>query len=128
MILRVQSPTMVVFEGEVIKVTAEALDGFYTFLSRHIDFVTALVPGLLTMVRPDGREEFLAVDEGALVKQGQRILVSAFSALRGPDLGTLREAVEREFLELAGHEEDARRALTELEADLVRRYVEFERD
>lgn len=128
MILHVQSAAMVGYEGEVSRVTAEAVDGFYTFLPRHIDFVTALVPGILALVRPDGREEFVAVDEGVLVKQGERILVSTFSALRGADLGEMREAVRGAFRELAGHEEDARRALSELEADLVRRYVAFEGD
>lgn len=125
MILRVQSPTAVVFQGEVSRVTVEAEDGFYTLLPRHIDFVTALVPGLLALRRPDGTEEFMAVDEGVLVKRGQQILVSSLSALRGADLGALREAVEHEFRVSAGHEEEARRALSELEADLVRRYVEF---
>lgn len=107
MILRVQSPTEVVFHGEVIKVTVEAEDGYYTFLPRHVDFVTALVPGLLSLERPGGAEEFLAVDEGVLVKRGEEILVSAFSALRGADLGRLREAVEHAFGALAGQEEEA---------------------
>jgi F-type H+-transporting ATPase subunit epsilon len=43
-------------------------------------------------------EVYVAVDEGVLVKTGLDVLVSVRNAIGGTDLGQLREAVEREFL------------------------------
>ena len=48
--LKVLLPTRVLIEEEVAKVTAEAENGSFTLLPRHIDFVTFLPPGLLSYV------------------------------------------------------------------------------
>jgi F-type H+-transporting ATPase subunit epsilon len=63
---------------------------------------------------------FVAVDEGVLVKTGQDVLVSVRRALRGADLGRLREAVEREFLTLDERERSVRSVLVKMEGDLIR--------
>ncbi len=63
----------------------------------------------------------MAVDEGVLVKTGQDVLVSVRRALRGADLGVLREAVEREFLTLDERERSVRSVLAKMEGDLIRR-------
>ncbi|MBD3308113.1 F0F1 ATP synthase subunit epsilon, partial [candidate division KSB3 bacterium] len=68
--LRVLLPTRVLLDEEVTKVTAEAENGMFGILPRHVDFVTILVPGIVSF-EIDGKEEFLAVDEGVLVKQGE---------------------------------------------------------
>jgi F-type H+-transporting ATPase subunit epsilon len=47
----------------------------------------------------------VAVDEGVLVKTGLDVLVSVRNAISGTDLGQLREAVEREFLNLNEREQ-----------------------
>jgi len=66
--LKVLLPTEVLIDEEVRKVTAEAENGFFCLLPRHIDFATALIPGLLSFEDSEGRETFVAVDEGVLVK------------------------------------------------------------
>ena len=68
-------------------------------LPKHIDFVTALVPSVLTF-QPAGKpEEYLAVDHGILVKCGSDVTVSTRNAVRGINLEQLkarrREAVPR---------------------------------
>ncbi len=50
--LRVLLPTQVLLDREVNKLTAEAEDGAFGMLPRHIDFVTMLVPGILTYTLP----------------------------------------------------------------------------
>jgi F-type H+-transporting ATPase subunit epsilon len=94
-------------------------------LPRHIDFVAALVPGLLSFVTEDGREEFLAVDEGILVKCGPQVLISTRQAVRGPELGTLRQTIDEQFRVVDEQEKKARAAVARLEADLVRRFLEL---
>jgi F-type H+-transporting ATPase subunit epsilon len=125
MTLKVLALTEVVLDEEVTKVSAEAENGGFTLLPRHIDFVTALAPGLLSLEKPDGSEEFLAVDEGILVKVGPDVLVSTRQAVRGADLGTLYKTVEERFRAVDEEERQARAALTRLEADMVRRFSEL---
>ena len=122
--LKVLLPTEVLLDEEVVKVTAEAENGSFCLLPRHIDFVAALVPGILSYLKnPGGQEEVLAVDEGILVKCGPEVLVSTRNAVCGPDLGKLRETVEKRFLALDERERLARSALAHLEATFIRRFL-----
>ncbi len=125
--LKVLLPTEVLLEEEVVKVTAEAENGSFCLLPRHIDFVAALAPGLLSFVKAaDGNEEFLAVDEGILVKCGPEVLVSTRQAVRGPELGMLRATVEKTFKVLTDQEQRARSALANLESNFIRRFLKLE--
>lgn len=124
--LKVLLPTEVLIEVEVQKVIAEAHDGSFCLLPHHIDFVAALVPGLLSFTSGTGPEEFLAIDEGILVKCGAEVLVSVRNAVYGPDLETLQQTVEEQFCVLDEQEKKTRTAVARLEASLVRRFVELE--
>lgn len=124
--LKVMLPEKILLENEVSKVVAEAADGSFGILPRHIDMVAALVPGLMSFEDPEGEEEFLAVDGGMLVKQGKRILVSTRNAVRGPDLGTLRQTVRERFRNLDELEKKARSAMARLEADVARGFLELQ--
>lgn len=123
--LRVLLPTEVLIDEDVTKVIAEAENGSFCLLPRHIDFVAALVPGLLSFVSADGREEFLAVDEGILVKCGPEVRVSTRNAVVGPDLGTLERTIEEQFRILDDRERMTRSAVARLEAEFVRRFMEL---
>ena len=123
--LRILLPTQILVDKEVAKVTAEAENGSFCLLPRHIDFVAALVPGILCFESSGGKEEFLAVDEGILVKCGQEVFVSTRNAVQGSQLGTLRRTVEEQFEVLDDRERVARSALAKLEADLVRRFMDL---
>jgi F-type H+-transporting ATPase subunit epsilon len=126
--LKVLLPTEVLVDEEVTKVTAEAENGSFSLLPRHIDFVAALVPGLLSFLKAgDGKEEFLAVDEGILVKCGPEVLVSTPQAVRGPELGMLKATVEKSFKILTDQEKRARSALANLEAHFIRRLLKLEK-
>lgn len=125
MILKVILPSGILVDQEAVKVVAEAQNGSFCLLPRHVDFVAALIPGILAFTAPDGEETFLAVDEGILVKRGPQVLVSTWNAVQGK-LGELRQAVRKQFRELDEGEQKARRALDRLEASLVRQIVEWE--
>lgn len=123
--LKVLLPTEILVDQEVTKVIAEAENGSFCLLPRHIDFVAALPPGILIFQSAEGHEEFIAVDEGTLVKVGQEVLVSTRNAVRSSELGTLKQIVEQEFRVLDDREKMARSASAKLEADLVRRFIEL---
>jgi F-type H+-transporting ATPase subunit epsilon len=124
--LKVLLPTEVLLAEEVVKVTAEAPNGQFCLLPRHIDMVSVLVPGLLSYVKDGTADEvYLAVADGVLVKCGSEVVVATVNAVRGPRLGQLREVVARPFRALADQEKQARAALAHLEANFIRRFLKM---
>lgn len=126
--LRVFLPRETLLDEPARKVVAEAEDGSFGLLPRHIDYVAALVPGILIYVTGEGEERFLAVDEGTLVKVGAEVRVSVLNAVAGTDLEALERTVEESFLALAEHEREARSALARLEAGTLRGFAHWEED
>jgi F-type H+-transporting ATPase subunit epsilon len=125
--LRVLLPTEVLVDEEASKVIAEAQNGSFCLLPAHIDFVAALVPGLLSFEDESGEEVYLAVDGGVLVKEGQTVWVSTRNAVRGEELGRLRQTIEDTFTVLDDREKTARSAMAKIEAGFVRRFLEIQR-
>lgn len=119
-------PTEVLVDEAVGKIVAEADNGFFCLLPRHVDFVAALVPGILYYTSADGQERYAAVDEGTLVKCGDHVRVSVLDGTTGTDLDALQALVAESFLELDDEERRARTALARLEAGAMRRFIELE--
>jgi len=124
--LKVFLPTEVFLDEKVNKVVAEAENGSFCLLPRHIDIVTALRPSLLMYETEAGDEVFLGVDGGVLTKVGEEVLVSTRGAVRGLDLGRLRDTIDERFRMLNEKEKSARSALAKLEGDFVRRFIEYQ--
>jgi F-type H+-transporting ATPase subunit epsilon len=112
----------------VSRIVAETCQGSFGLLPHRLDCVAALAPGILTYETASDGEVFMAVDDGVLVKTGADVLVSVRRALCGPDLGQLREAVEREFLTMDEHERSVRSVLAKMEGDLIRRMAKLHND
>lgn len=125
--LRVLLPTEVLVDAEVAKIRAEAANGSFCLLPRHVDFVAALVPSILSYVTADGGEKFVGIDTGTLVKRGDDVLVSVFNAVHGVELDRLSASVRESFRQLDEDERQARGALARLEAGTLRRFYELER-
>lgn len=123
--LKILLPSQVLIDQPVAKIIAEAENGSFCLLPNHIDFVASLAPGIFSFTMIDGEEEMLAMDEGTLVKCGPNVFVSTRNAIRGADLGRLRETVEESFLVLDEKEKVARAAAAKLEIDIVRRFMEL---
>ena len=124
--LKVLLPAQILLDQDVGKVVAEAENGSFGMLPRHIDFVAALPPGILSYTLANEGEKFIGIDEGILVKQEKEVLVSVRNAVLGDDLSTLRDIVRETFIELDERERSGRSALARLEAGLVRRFMELE--
>lgn len=124
--LKLLTPVEVVLDCEISKLVAEAENGFFCLLPRHVDFVTAMVPGVFFYTPVCGDERLLAVDEGTLVKCGSQVLVSVRHAVQGDDLASLEDVVKEVFLDLDDRERQARSALARLEAGAVRRLLQVE--
>ncbi len=125
--IKIVLPTEILIEEEVIKVIAEAENGSFCLLPRHVGFVAALVPGVVSLFSPAGSEKFVAVNKGILVKCGPEVLISTRSAVIGPDLGALKKTIEDRFRVMDDREKKARSAVAKLEANLVRKFLELKR-
>jgi F-type H+-transporting ATPase subunit epsilon len=125
--LKLQTPTGVLLDVPAVKVVAEAQDGLFCLLPRHVDFVCALVPGILYCTTAAGQDRLVAVDEGALVKCGAEVLVSTTNAVLGTDLTALQAMVAETFLQLDDDERRARSALARLESGAMRWLLALER-
>lgn len=124
--LRILLPEKTFWYGKVNKVVGEALDGSFALLPRHIDFVTIMVPGIFFALTEQNKDLYLAIDEGILIKQDNQLTLSTRKAIKGKDLGRLKDEVEEKFLKIDEQEEEAQKVLNKLEADFVRRFLDLE--
>ena len=125
MTVTLRLPTRTLFEGRAIRMQAVAQDGAFGILPNHVDFVTALVPSVMTLGMADGSEAIFGIDEGLLVKKGHGVVAAVLRGVRGDDLETLNETVNARFIEMDEEERQARSAFSKLEADVVRRFAEL---
>ena len=125
--LKIHKPSEPFLDAEIVKVVAESPKGCFCLLARHVDMVTALVPGIVSYTTDRGEEKFLAVNGGILVKRGHEVSISTKMAIGG-ELGVLRATVDRLIHEADERERRARTSLAKLEADFVRRFIEFGKD
>ncbi|HUW75559.1 MAG TPA: F0F1 ATP synthase subunit epsilon [Gallionella sp.] len=126
--LKVLLPYQVYAEITGVKrIVAETPQGSFGLLPHRLDCVAVLEPGILTYETEAGGEVFVAIDQGVLVKAGADVLVSVRNAIGGTDLGQLREAVEKEFLNLDENERQVRAVLARLESGFVRHFAEYHR-
>ncbi|HEY0983196.1 MULTISPECIES: F0F1 ATP synthase subunit epsilon [unclassified Schlesneria] len=132
--VKIVVPSGIFLEQRALKVVAEAKNGSFCLLPRHVDFVTALTSGILSLTpdlsaetdpqttQDDASDLYIAIDEGILVKRGADVLVSTWNAVQGP-LGELNKAIQAQFAALGEKEQQARLALEHLEASLVRQVL-----
>jgi F-type H+-transporting ATPase subunit epsilon len=113
--------------ANVARIVAITRSGSFGLLPQRLDCVAVLSPGILSYSTSAGSEVYIAVDEGVLIKTGADVLVCVRHAIGGPDLGTLRQEVEREFTKLDDRQRSVRSALAHLESGFIRRLVEFQR-
>lgn len=113
-------PDRVLLSVQATKVGGDAVNGSFVVLPRHIDFVTVLVPGILSVQKNTAERIYLAIDRGILVKRRASVWVSVLQAIQGDDLEQLDQTVEREFRQLDERQQQTRTALAQLEANFMR--------
>ena len=125
--LTILLPTRTLVDRQVSKIVAEAPNGFFCLLPRHVDFTTAIAAGILSFETAEAEEVSVAVDEGILVKQSDKVLVSVRHAVMGDRPGRLEDTVARQFEQRDEQERKALQAINRIEAGFVRRFLEIQR-
>jgi F-type H+-transporting ATPase subunit epsilon len=62
-------------QTDVSSIVAETREGAFGLLPHRLDCVAALAPGILSFETESGGENFVAVEEGVLIKTGPDVLV-----------------------------------------------------
>jgi F-type H+-transporting ATPase subunit epsilon len=124
--LKVMEPERLILDLQVDKVIADGQNGSFCLKPRHVDFASALKPGIL-LYTIAGDEHYVAVDEGILVKCGEQVQVSVLNAIKGNTLEELEQRIRREFRKTEAMDQASKIALKSMEADLLLKFMEFEK-
>lgn len=108
-----------VFEDipNVKRIVMETPEGAFGLLPQRLDCVAALVPGILTYETE--REHYIAIDEGVMIKAGQKVFLSVRNAIRGASLEELHQAVETAFKQLDESEKNRRSVMARMESGFL---------
>jgi F-type H+-transporting ATPase subunit epsilon len=112
----------------VSSITAETKEGSFGILPNRLDCTAALVPGILSYKNETSEVNYVAVDEGVLIKTNDEVVVSVRNAIKGTSLEELRKSVETEFKNLDEKEKTVRTVLAKLESGFIRTLEKFRRD
>ncbi|MCC7326831.1 MAG: hypothetical protein IT521_08525 [Burkholderiales bacterium] len=127
MTVTIRLPLRTLHQGRASRLCGEGRAGGFGLLPNHADFVTELVPSVLTLVLADETELFFGIDEGMLVKRDSEVSVVVRRGVAGDALDTLQRKVRDSFVDVEDDERAARVALSRLEADMVRRLGQLHR-
>jgi F-type H+-transporting ATPase subunit epsilon len=129
MTLKVLLPFRIFAETQnVSRIVVETSDGSYGLLPHRLDCVAALVPGILTYEIQGKGVQYIAVNEGIMVKAGMQVLVSVRNAIGGSELGKLHESVEKEFKNLDENEKNVRSVVSKLESGFISRLEKLNKE
>jgi F-type H+-transporting ATPase subunit epsilon len=110
---------------DVSRIVVTTPAGSFGFLPHRLDCTTVLSAGLLSYSTATSGDTHLAIDSGVLVKTGADVSVCVRHAIAGANLGGLRQAVEKEFLNLSDREKSIRSTLAQMESGLIRAFLEL---
>ena len=118
-------PNRTLSESEIDKATVPGTEGYFQILPRHIDFVSSVKPGILTLFSGE-RREYYAVHYGMLVKKGAELHIACLYGIIGDSLEDLSQTLAEHIRERKEYEEEIKAILTKMEAETLRRFIEME--
>jgi F-type H+-transporting ATPase subunit epsilon len=117
--LKLITPMQVILDTSIDKIDVEALDGFFTLLPRHIDFITALKSSIVTYVIKDKRY-YAACEHGVLVKRGDSVRISTPMAVLGESLEVLKKTIATTFKDMEQERKELNLSMARLELGLTK--------
>ncbi|MDD4519776.1 MAG: hypothetical protein PHI50_02695 [Alphaproteobacteria bacterium] len=124
MLLKVFSPTGIILEKEIEKLSFQAVDGGHTFLEHHADYISELTPDVLTyFIKGKEKPLYIACNKGVLVKQNEVVFLSVRWALLGNDLKKLMNIMTETFQKEEQERREFNTVMARLEAGLTRGFI-----
>lgn len=107
--IEIVSTEISIFSGEASHIVVTGLLGELGIYPGHTQLLTALKPGPVRIVKPDGEDEILYISGGILEVQPQLVSILADTAIRATDLDELAALEAKEHAE---------RVLSDKQADI----------
>lgn len=108
--------------GDVTNLVIETPSGSHGILPQRLDCISPLVPGILTYQQGAQQSQFIAIDQGIMVKTGAQVMISVRRAIQGSSLQKLQQAVKQEFLALDQEQQALRTVLAKLESGFLKQF------
>lgn len=97
--IEIVSAEVSIFSGEATHVVVTGLLGELGIYPGHTQLLTALKPGPVRIIKPDGEDEILYISGGILEVQPQLVSILADTAIRAADLDELAALEAKEHAE-----------------------------
>lgn len=91
--LKIYLPTEIFFDKDIKKLTFKGKEGYLTILPNHIDYVSSFETNIITFIDTDGKEGFIALNNGTLVKYSNKLRLTAYKAIFGESLEDLKKKI-----------------------------------
>ncbi len=114
------TPLGEVLNKEIQKISLEFLNGYHTFLPKHIDFASVLKPSIATYTLENGEQKYIACHTGIAVKKGKNITLSVRQAILSDTLDELKKTILQEFKKNDEQRKELNTAMARLELGLLR--------
>jgi F-type H+-transporting ATPase subunit epsilon len=90
------TPLGKIFEGEIKEAYFPGIEGEFGVLDNHAPLVTSLHPGVITLIKPDGKKELIAIDKGYVNVTPEKVdvLVSTAVPVSGSDESEIARRIE----------------------------------
>jgi len=112
---KILTPSETALDIKAQSVSARGLEGGFGMLPRHMDYIAAIVPSIISYRDEEGKKHLVAVNEGTLTKCGHDITISVLGVTFGENIEELQEAVLKSYKDFDEDEREARTALAKLE-------------
>lgn len=117
--LKILTPTQVEIDTLVQKVDFEALDGFFTLLPKHIDFVDSLKQTIV-QYKTNDKNYYVACDKGVVVKKSDEVIISTSLAIQSDDLEKLKKTISQDFKQMEQERKEVLVSMSRLELGLTK--------
>lgn len=84
--LKVLAAEKPLYEGDCISLVIPTTQGQYGIQAMHRNMIAAIVPGMLKIVTPDGKENIAAVSEGMVKVENNQVLLLVDTAERPEEI------------------------------------------
>ncbi len=122
-LFKVFSPLGVLIDKPVVKIDFEAIDGFFTLLPKHADFVSALKTGIVSYTTTDNKTAYIACEDGVVIKKDKSVSLTTKLGILDDDLERLTQTVATNFKEMEEIRKEANKAIAQLELNLVKGFL-----
>jgi len=90
------TPLGSVFDGEAKEVYFPGIEGEFGVLDNHMPLLTSLHAGIITLIKPNGEKDVIAIDKGYVQVSSQdvNVLISEAIPVSGPDESEIAKNLE----------------------------------